>query len=65
MKKKQGLMSSDKTQVPEQNIMKTRLCNMQKILKVVKNEKFEQINFDTFLIFVQNINCGYMLELPC
>ena len=43
-------MSSDKTQVPEQNITITHLCNIhvQKNLKAVKNEKFEQITFDIF-----------------
>ena len=34
------------------------------ILKVVKNEKFHQKNFDIFLIFAQNIDCGYTLEPP-
>ena len=34
------------------------------ILKVVKNEKFHQKKFDIFLIFAQNIDCGYMLEPP-
>ena len=34
------------------------------IFKVVKNEKFQKINFDIFLIFAQNIDCGYTLELP-
>ena len=35
-----------------------------KIFKVVKNENFQWKNFDIFLIFAQNIDCGYMLELP-
>ena len=34
------------------------------IFKVVKNEKFQVKNFDTFLIFAQNIDCGYTLEAP-
>ena len=29
-----------------------------------KNLKFHQKNFDIFLIFAQNIDCGYMLEPP-
>ena len=29
-----------------------------------KNEKFHWKNFDIFLIFAQNIDCGYRLEPP-
>ena len=33
------------------------------IFKVVKmKKKFQQKNFDIFLIFAQNIDCGYTLE---
>ena len=32
------------------------------IFKVVKNENFQQKNFDIFLIFAQNLDCGYTLE---
>ena len=32
--------------------------------KIVKNENFQKISFDIFLIFAQNIDCGYSLELP-
>ena len=31
---------------------------------VVKNENFHWNNFDIFLIFAQNIDCGYTLQLP-
>ena len=31
---------------------------------VVKNLKFHQKFFDIFLIFAQNIDCGYILEPP-
>ena len=31
---------------------------------VVKNENFHWKNFDIFLIFAQNIDCGYSLEPP-
>ena len=31
---------------------------------VVKNENFHWKNFDIFLIFAQNIDCGYTLEPP-
>ena len=34
------------------------------IFKVVKNKKFSVENFDIFLIFAQNIDCGYTLEPP-
>ena len=34
------------------------------IFKVVKNENFQQKFFDIFLIFAQNIDCGYTLEPP-
>ena len=34
------------------------------IFKVVKNENFQWKNFDIFLIFAQNIDCGYTLEPP-
>ena len=32
--------------------------------KVVKFENFQKIIFDIFLIFAQNIDCGYTLEPP-
>ena len=32
--------------------------------KVVKNENFQWIFFYIFLIFAQNIDCGYSLEPP-
>ena len=35
-----------------------------KFFKVVKNENFQNKNFDIFLIFAQNIDCGYTLEPP-
>ena len=34
------------------------------LFKVVKREKIQLKNFDIFLIFAQNIDCGYTLE-PC
>ena len=34
------------------------------IFKVVKNENFHPKVFDIFLIFAQNIDCGYTLEPP-
>ena len=34
------------------------------IFEVVNNENFQQKNFDIFLIFAQNIDCGYTLEPP-
>ena len=35
-----------------------------KIFKVVNNENFQKKNFDIFLIFAHNIDCGYTLEPP-
>ena len=32
------------------------------IFKIVKNENFQLKTFDIFLIFAQNIDCGYTLE---
>ena len=34
------------------------------IFKVVTNENFQQKFSDIFLIFAQNIDCGYTLEPP-
>ena len=34
------------------------------IFKVVEYENFPLKNFDIFLIFAQNIDCGYTLEPP-
>ena len=35
-----------------------------KIFKLLKNETFQKKSFAIFLIFAQNINCGYPLEPP-
>ena len=45
------------------HITKTRPCNIQKKIGC-KNENFHWKNFDIFLIFAQNIDCGYTLEPP-
>ena len=44
----------------------TKTCPMQYtvIFKVVKYENLQQKIFDIFLIFAQNIDCGYTLEPP-
>ena len=34
------------------------------ILKGLTNENFQKKIFNIFLIFAQNIDCGYTLELP-
>ena len=34
------------------------------IFLALKIEYFQLKNFDIFLVFAQNINCGYTLELP-
>ena len=44
-------------------ITKTCPCNKQDCLSL-KNENIQQKNFDIFLIFAQNIDCGYTLEPP-
>ena len=35
------------------------------IFLALKIENFQLKNFDIFLIFAQNIDCGYTLEPPC
>ena len=46
-------------------ITKTRpWMQYKEIFKVVKNEHFQLKNFDIFLIFAENIDCGYTLEPP-
>ena len=34
------------------------------IFIAIKKENFQQKNFDIFLIFAQNIDCGYTFEPP-
>ena len=46
------------------DITKTCPCNIQKFFSVVKNENFIRKKNDIFLIFAQNIDCGYKLEPP-
>ena len=46
-----------------QNITKTCPCNKQ-ILRALKIGNFQLKIFDIFLIFAQNIDCGYTLEPP-
>ena len=45
-------------------ITETCPCNIQRFFFTCKNCKFHQKNFDIFLIFAQNIDCGYTLEPP-
>ena len=42
--------------------MKTRPCDIQKKILVVKMKIFTGKKIDIFLIFAQNIGCGYTLE---
>ena len=44
-------------------ITKTCPCNKQ-IFRALKIEIFQLKDFDIFLIFAQNIDCGYTLEPP-
>ena len=52
------------------NIRKTRLhyentpMQYTAIFQGRKNDNFQMKNCDVFLIFAQNIDCGYMLEPP-
>ena len=46
------------------NITKTRPCKILQFFTAVKPIIFRRKNCDVFLIFAQNINCGYTLELP-
>ena len=45
-------------------IMKTCPCNKREIFLALKMENFQLNFFNTFLIFAQNIDCGYTLEPP-
>ena len=45
-------------------IMKTCPCNIQRFFPASKIENFQLKIFDIFLIFAQNIDCGYALEPP-
>ena len=45
-------------------ITKTCPCNKQRFFLASKIENFQLKNFDIFLIFAQNIDCGYTLEPP-
>ena len=40
------------------------LCNILRYFTAVKTDNFQMKNCDIFLIFAQNINCGYKLEQP-
>ena len=46
------------------NITQTCLYNIQQYFTAVKNNNFQMKNCDIFLIFAQNIDCGYTLEPP-
>ena len=46
------------------NITQTCLYNIQQYFTAVKNNNFQMKNCDIFLIFAQNIDCGYRLEPP-
>ena len=43
-------------------ITQTRPCNIQQYLTAEKNVHFQMKTFNIFLIFAQNIDCGYTLE---
>ena len=56
---RQSLTVSDKEEI---NIMKTCPCNKQRFLAVKIEIIFSAEIFYIFLIFAQNIDCGYTLE---
>ena len=45
-------------------ISQTCPCNITAIFHACKNDNFQMKTFDIFLIFAQNIDCGYTLEPP-
>ena len=51
-------------ELTSQFITKTCLCNLVQIFTAVKMAIFHSKNLDNFLIFAQNIDCGYTLEPP-
>ena len=46
------------------SITQTYPSNIQQFLKNCKNDNFYMKFFDIFLIFAQNIDCGYTSEPP-
>ena len=51
-----------KFKIKAEYIMKTCPCNIQQLFTALKKDNFQMKNCDVFLIFAQNIDCGYMLE---
>ena len=45
-------------------ITKTCPCNEKRFILSLKTENFQLKILDIFLIFAQNIDCGYSLEYP-
>ena len=45
-------------------ITKTCPCYILQFFTAVKKDNFQMKNCDVFLIFAQNIDCGYTLEPP-
>ena len=52
------------TELLREHITKTRPCNIQQYFTAVKNVNFQMKNYNIFLFFAQNIDCGYTLEPP-
>ena len=48
----------------DRNITQTCLFNILRYFTTVKMKIFQVKNCDIFLIFAQNIDCGYTLEPP-
>ena len=45
-------------------ITQTYPCNILQYFTAEKNDNFQVKNCDIFLIYAQNIDCGYTLEPP-
>ena len=59
-----GMPWSSISSFPTNNHYENTPMQYKEINFCCKNENFHRINFDIFLIFAQNIDCGYTLEPP-
>ena len=50
--------------MPMKYITKIHPCNILQFFMAVKNVNFQKKKSNIFLIFAQNIDCGYTLEPP-
>ena len=59
-----GNINGNYTKRLQHYITKTRPCNIQQYFTAVKMFIFRRFFLNIFLIFAQNIDCGYTLEPP-